>query len=78
MNANTIGGLIVASIAVLGSIGSTLLLAYRVGIMTGEIRTRVDGSEKDRINLWAALALQVERFNRHLDERHQSRKGNPS
>lgn len=70
MTPETIAGLIVAAVAVLGSIGSVLLLAFRVGTLNGKMDARMQGSEMDRANIWKAVGALTDRLNRHI-EQHQ-------
>jgi hypothetical protein len=61
--------LAIAGVAVLGCIGSVLLLAFRVGRLTGEITARQKAGEDDRIRLWQALGALTDRINTHVERR---------
>lgn len=67
MSAEVIGTLIMASVAVLGSIGSVLLLAFRVGALTGRMDARISNGEADREQIWKAVGAMTDRFNRHVE-----------
>lgn len=75
MNGETIGTLSIAAVAVLGSIGSVLMLAYRVGKLSGEIGARMVGSETDRARLWQAIGALTDKLDRHIER--YVRNGNP-
>lgn len=70
MNTTELASLVIASLAVAGAIGSVLMLAYRVGRLTGATEARMSQGDTDRTNLWRALGELTERFNRHIDQ-HQ-------
>jgi hypothetical protein len=74
VNATTIGSLAVALTAVLGAVGSVLLLAYRVGKLTGSAEARLQAGVGDRRALWEAVGVLTGRFDRHIEQPHQRRK----
>lgn len=67
MSAEVISGLIVAAIAVLGSIGSVLLLAFKVGALTGKMDARISHGDADREQIWKAIGAITDRYNRHVE-----------
>ncbi len=75
MSAEAISSLILAAVAVLGSIGSVLLLAFRVGAISGKIDARMTSCEQDRSNMWKAIDVVTGRFNRHMERQARSRRG---
>lgn len=74
MNATEVGTLILAAMAVIGSILSVLALSYRVGRLTGKVDTRIDHGEADRDKIWQAIGKLADRMNQHVDEHHFGRK----
>jgi len=58
---------------VLGSIGATLLLAFRVGRLTGTVTARLDHADTDRVNIWKQLGNLAGKVDRHIEARHVSR-----
>jgi hypothetical protein len=71
VNAMDIAVLITAGAAILGSIGSVLLLAYRVGRLTGSTEARITHGETDRSNLWRALGELMAKVDRHIETPHR-------
>ena len=67
MNIATIVSLVIAVTSVLGTIGSVLLLAYRVGRLTGATDARITHGEKDRASLWHQVTGLAARFDRHIE-----------
>lgn len=67
MNPVEVGTLIIAGIAVASSIASVLLLAYRVGRLTGTVEARLQHGDTDRVNIWRQLGALAERLNRHIE-----------
>lgn len=74
MSAEVIGTLILASVAVLGSIGSVLLLAFRVGALTGRMDARMSNGEADREQIWKAIGAITDRFNRHTETHNRAKR----
>ena len=72
MTVDTIAAIILAAVAVLGSIGSVLLLSFRVGSLTGKMDARITHGETDRDAIWKAIGAVTDRFNRHT-EQHSKR-----
>lgn len=73
MSTEVISGLIVAAVAVLGSIGSVLLLSFRVGSLTGKMDTRMAHGEADREQIWKAIGAITDRYNRHVETHSKGR-----
>lgn len=71
MNATTAATLAIAVTAVLGSIGSVLLLALRVGKLIGATEQRLANGEGDRAKLWEAIRDLMSWRNRHMEQRHR-------
>lgn len=67
MSPDLIAALVTAGVAVLGSIGSVLLLAFRVGNLTGKMDARMSSGEVDRTQIWKAISALTDRFNRHTE-----------
>lgn len=67
MSTQTIISLIVAGLAILGAIGSVLLLAFRVGTVSGTITSFMAASERDREGLRADLTRLTDRFSMHVE-----------
>jgi hypothetical protein len=47
--------------------GSVLLLAYRVGRLTGAMEARMNTSEADRVNIWKQLGALASKMDRHIE-----------
>ena len=77
MSLEAVSSLILAAVAVLGSIGSVLLLAFRVGTMSGKIDARLEISQDDRTNIWKALDVLSGRFNKHVEYHAKRRRELP-
>lgn len=75
MTATTIGTLALAAVAILGCIGSVLMLAYRVGRLTGGVEARMLTGEQDRTKLWEQFGAIMAKLDRHI-EGHQHRDRN--
>ena len=73
MNGEEIADGVIAAMAVLGSIGSVLLLAVRVGRLSGSFEARINAGEDDRRALWSAIGVLTGRYDRHL-ERHEAKR----
>lgn len=67
MKAQELATLAIAGVAVLGCVGSVLLLAFRVGKLTGELTARMTLGENDRVRIWQSLGALVEKFDRHIE-----------
>jgi len=59
-----------AGVAVLCSIGSVLLLAYRIGRLTGSTEARIAHGENDRVRIWQAIGQVVAKVDRHIETPH--------
>lgn len=62
--------LALAAVAIVGCIGSVLLLAYRIGRLTGTTEARIRSGETDRANIWRAIGALTGKMDRHI-ERHR-------
>lgn len=62
--------LAIASVAILGCIGSVLLLAFRIGKLTGNVEARMSQGETDRVNIWTQLGALGAKLDRHIETRH--------
>ena len=67
MTGTDIGTLALAAVAVLGCISSVLLLAFRVGRLTGMTEARMAHSEADRTRIWQAIGALVSKVDRHIE-----------
>lgn len=67
MTPTDVGTLILAGIAIVGCIGSVLLLAYRVGRLTGTTEARISFAENDRTHLWQKLGGIASKLDRHVE-----------
>lgn len=66
MSAADISGLILTGVAVAGSIGSVLMLAFRVGKLTGTVEASISsGKDSDTAQMASILRL-TERLDAHL------------
>lgn len=74
MNVAVVSGAVIAALSILGSIGSTLLLAYRVGKLTGDTEARVKAGEDDRANIWRALGILTGRYDKHIEHHSVKRR----
>lgn len=74
MTPAVVAELITAGVAVIGSIGSVLLLAYNVGRLTGNSDARLKTGEDDRGQLWKSLGILTGRFDRHIEQPHAARR----
>lgn len=70
MNTEAIATLALAGVAIAGSIGSALLLAFRVGKLTSSVEARISEGEKDRRRIWKALGKLVGKVDRHIETKH--------
>jgi hypothetical protein len=68
VSALTIGTLVMAAAAVCASIGSVLLLSWRVGQLTGSSTARIKQGEDDRAAIWQAFGVLSGRFDRHTEQ----------
>lgn len=69
MRTQELATLAVAGVAVLGCIGSVLLLAFRVGKLTGELTARMTVGDNDRVRIWQSIGALTGKIDRHI-ERH--------
>lgn len=69
MRTTELATLALAGVAILGSLGSVLLLAFRVGKLTGELTARMTVGENDRVRIWQQLGALAAKYERHI-ERH--------
>lgn len=67
MRAQEIATLAIAGVAVIGSVSSVLLLAYRVGRLTGATEARIAHGETDRVNIWRQLGAIAAKLDRHIE-----------
>jgi hypothetical protein len=56
-----------AGMAIFGTMGSVLLLAFRVGRLTGTMEARMSTSESDRVNIWKQLGALASKVDRHIE-----------
>lgn len=75
MRAEVYATLALAGVAVLGCISSVLLLAFRVGKLTGSVEARMSQSDTDRAGIWRAIGVLTAKVDRHI-ERHNPRDRN--
>lgn len=67
MSGGEITGIILAGVAVLGAIGSVLILAFRVGSLVGTVTAFMAASERDRVDLRTSLQRQSDRLSLHIE-----------
>lgn len=67
MNAETIAALASAGASIVGSMMCVLLLAYRVGKLTGTVEARISASEKDYSWLRGVVETLSAAFHKHLE-----------
>lgn len=67
MTATDIGTLVLAATTMLGSIGAVLLLAFRVGRLTGVTEARINNGDSDRSRIWQAIGEVVAKLDRHIE-----------
>lgn len=67
MTPTVIATLILAGVAILGSITSVLLLSYRVGRFTGVTETRISAGEVDRSKIWRVVESLADMLHKHLE-----------
>lgn len=70
MTGTDIGTLVIAGLTVMTVIGSILLLAYRVGRLTGTVEARMTYGDGDRIKIWQEIGALTAKFDRHIETRH--------
>lgn len=71
MSVTIVATLAIAAVAVLGCIGSVLLLAFRVGRLIGSTEQRLTNGESDRIRLWDELGKLLAWRDRHVEITHR-------
>lgn len=71
MNASEITAIVLAAVAVITCIGSILLLAFRVGRLTGTIESRMSQGETERTRIWEAIGALVAKVDRHIETPHR-------
>lgn len=71
MNGGELAGIVVAGVAVLGAIGSVLLLAFRVGNLVGTFTAFMAASERDRATLRTDLQRTSDRIALHIEHHGQ-------
>jgi hypothetical protein len=69
--ATELATLAIAGVAVLGCIGSVLLLAFRVGKLTGVTEARIQQGESDRARIWESIGALVAKVDRHIETVHR-------
>lgn len=67
MSGGELAGIIVAGVAVLGAIGSVLILAFRVGNLVGSVTAFMSASERDRATIRTDLQRQTDRLSLHIE-----------
>jgi hypothetical protein len=67
VTASTIVLMITTGIAIIGAIGSVLLLAFRIGTLVGTNAAFMAASEGDRASLRADLTRLADRFSLHVE-----------
>lgn len=70
MNATELSTLAVAGVTVLGCVGSILLLAYRIGRLTGSTEARITHGESDRVRIWEHMGAILSKLERHIETPH--------
>lgn len=70
MSVELYASLALAAVAVIGCISSVLMLAFRVGRLTGELTARITVGETDRVNIWRSIGALTAKMDRHIESRH--------
>lgn len=70
MKTELISAIVVAAAAVLGSIGSVLILAVRVGRLIGTVESHIVVSDHDRQRLWQEIGSLRQSQERHTEIFH--------
>lgn len=73
MDATTISALVIAGLAVLGTLSSVLLLAFRVGTLIGKVTSFMEMSASDRKSLHES----VDRVKIRLEDHIIAHQGTP-
>jgi hypothetical protein len=71
VNAADLATIAGAVVSVLVCVGSVLLLAYRIGRLTGTVETRMSFGETDRANIWTAIGALGGKVDRHIEISHR-------
>lgn len=66
-----IGTLILAGVAVFTSVASVLLLAFRVGKLTGSTEARMASMTDESGRQWQAIGRIDGKLDRHIEAKHQ-------
>lgn len=56
----------------LGTIGSLVTLAYKMGSLSGKLTSFINTSERDRSDQLKDIGMLEERYNRHIESHHGS------
>lgn len=70
MTAQVLSALILAAIAVLGAIGSVLMLSFRVGTLVGKVSAWQERSVADAARIWAEFAALDAKHDKHIEIFH--------
>jgi hypothetical protein len=71
---DVVASLAIAVVTVVSAIGAVLLLAFRVGRLTGALEQRLANGETDRSKLWEAIGALVAWRDRHVEQTHRGTK----
>lgn len=61
----------VAGVTLLGCAAPVLLLAFRVGKLTGQTEARMQAGESDRARIWESLGALGGKLDRHIETAHR-------
>jgi hypothetical protein len=72
VNAETLGTVIVAAVAVLGMLGSLVALTYRMGTLSGRIMSFMETAQRDRTEVLTEMGKIGNQLERHIETHHRS------
>lgn len=61
----------IVAVPVLTLAGAVLLLAFRVGKLTGQTEARINAGDTDRSRIWEAIGKLTARQDRHVEVMHR-------
>lgn len=67
MDTATLAALVLAGVAVVGAIGSVLLLSFRVGSLVGKVTFYMESSSKVDTDLRVDLTKLIDRVSMHIE-----------
>lgn len=61
----------IVAVPVLTMAGAVLVLAFRVGKLTGQTEARINAGDADRSRIWEAIGKLTARQDRHVEVMHR-------